>query len=601
MKKIILVLFAGFMTFAVGRPQNQPMAVGGPVCVKGSLLSEGPVHVLADTISLNGIIDNQENGKLKFNEGVILYSNNKRDGLLINRNTTMSDISIKEVAVRRTFVITGTPETTGYYYALSFPFTVGLLSHYYGGYGGTEIRPNTHGTKIRKRDGSEAKLWDDYDVACYNGHSRAFVTRSASDARNWSWFDEEKFGVNEVAYLTAGTGYRIWSRATSAPDTLDFVVTNQDSIAKLLKYEDKSTAKLYYETEAGTYNPYYPDNSPSEGWNFIGGLNTASFAFKAANVGYYDGNSEEPNDLPMIYYFDRTGVASGIWKNEYPADGLNTVLSPYATFYVQTGYKDNIFTFKKEGLVPLGASPAGFRAAEIPTKDMLRLTLASKNNPSLSDKTYIELKPDYDEWFKGGEDGVKMFNDNNDSASPQVYSWFKKDFEDASTRTSTAVSYELALNRIPAQDKEIPLGVMAPAGGQYTFSLDALQHRSVSSAYLKDKQENQYVDLLQDTYTCWLNKEKNDDRFVLFVQTGTVPVEEVLLSGTDVFAYAQDNRLIVKNIQKGDQVKIMDLSGRLVVSGIASGNEFSASVIQKGVYLVNVRGEKTVVLKVINK
>jgi hypothetical protein len=598
MKKIILVLFAGFMTFAVVRPQNQPMAVGGPVCVKGSLLSEGPVHVLAlaNPDTLRGIIDNQENGKLKFNEGVILYSNRDRDGLLVNRNITTSDISINKVVVRKEFANTysGAYATTGYYYILSFPFKVGLLSQYYGNTDGTKVPPrsNNHGSKILKMNGTEAMLWDDYDIAYYDGHSRAFNTRKADDVKNWSWFSEEdpKFGT-EAAYLSAGTGYRIWSRATSAPDTLDFVLENTTGIENLLKCGDKSTGTLYYETEKGTYNPYYPDNSPSEGWNLIGGFNTAAFTLNKDYISY-------TSEVPMIYYFNR---AVG-WTQFYPADNsLSIVLSPYVAFHVQTGSENNVFTFKSTGLTPSGPDPVGFRAAEIPAKDMLRLTVASKNNPSLSDRTYIELKTDYDEWFKGGEDGVKMLNDNNNSALPQVYSWFKKDFEDASTRTSTAVSYELALNRIPAQDKEIPLGVMAPAGGQYTFSLDAIQHRSVSSAYLKDKQENQYVDLLQDTYTCWLNKEKNDDRFVLFLQTGTVPVEEVALSGTDVFAYAQDNRLIVKNIQKGDQVKIMDLSGRLVVSGIASSNEFSASVIQKGVYLVNVRGEKTVVLKVINK
>jgi hypothetical protein len=588
MKKIILSLFVGLITFAVGQSQNHTMAVCGRVYVKGPMLSEGQVHVLArvNPDTMRGIIDNHESGNLKFNKGVILYSNNDRDGLLINRNN--ATIATDSVVVRRTFAQTGDPLAPpyGYFYTLSFPFKVGLLSN----------RANNHGSKIVKKNGSEAKLWDDYYVAYYNGHTRAFTTRMANADENWSWFNEDdsKFGA-DAAYLKAGVGYRIWSLTD---DTLDFVLTKSDGITNLFKYENKSTDTLYYETEAGTYNPYYPDNSPSEGWNLLGGLNTASFALTGANLNYEGGTVGE---VPMLYYYNRDGAVGSKWVNFYPPADGDKVLSPYVTFYVQTGSKNNIFTFKPSGLTSSGANPVGFRAAELPTKDMLRLTVASKNNPSLSDRTYIELKTDYDEWFKGGEDGVKMLNDNNNSVSPQIYSWFKKDFEDALTRTSTTVLYELALNRIPAQNKEIPLGVMVPADGQYTFSLNAIQHRSVSSAFLKDKQENQYVDLLQDTYTCWINKEKNDDRFVLFVQTGTVPVEEVALSGTDIFAYAQDNRLTVKNIQKGDQVKIMDLSGRLVVSGIASSNEFSATVMQKGVYLVNVRGEKTAVLKVINK
>jgi hypothetical protein len=46
---------------------------------------------------------------------------------------------------------------------------------------------------------------------------------------------------------------------------------------------------------------------------------------------------------------------------------------------------------------------------------------------------------------------------------------------------------------------------------------------------------------------------------------------------------------------------VLDLSGRIVASGVASSNEFSATLIQKGVYLVNVKGEKAAVLKVVNK
>jgi hypothetical protein len=618
MKKLILALCIGFITFATGQAvatvsqPGVPVSVVGDMYVKGPVRFKGEVHVKTATDTtkrkMGGVIDNQEGGHLQFNK-VILYSDTLTDGLL--RNSPMSSIPLSfgtveadTLVVRKFFgttsVIVGVqPTSTRHFYTFSLPFRVGLLSEFYTNSDGNYYkRTNNWKSRIVKPDSSEAKLWVDYDVAFYDGHKRATVTRRPDTHENYTQINEDStiYGSTAAAFLTAGEGHRFWS----AVDYLDFQLFDSDSIAVLFDYSEnkgKERVKpLYYERVHNIYENYHLN----EGWNLIGGLYTTSFLFKGGvgvdHVVTVDGTNG------VFYYQDvedplKNSEDSWVWESDI-FDDAQTVLSPYTTFYVQTSGENAFLKYSHSGLVTAASNPIGFRAAEVPTKDLLRLTIASKTNPSRSRKAYIALGANYTKQFNSGEDGVQLFNDN--SLSPQIYSWFRG--ESTSTQEGGTV-YELFLNSLPLgkETEEVQLGIVSPASEQYMFSLNAVQRLSVKSAFLYDKQESQYVDLLQDTYTCRIDKGKIDDRFVLFVnQTGTL-VDEVYMNGDAVFAYVKNNVLTVKNLQKGDQIKILDMSGRTVASGIAPGNEYSANLTQKGVYLVHLKGEKVRVLKVLNK
>jgi hypothetical protein len=55
------------------------------------------------------------------------------------------------------------------------------------------------------------------------------------------------------------------------------------------------------------------------------------------------------------------------------------------------------------------------------------------------------------------------------------------------------------------------------------------------------------------------------------------------------------------NLNTGDKVQILDLTGRIIASGVATSNTYSSQANQKGVYIVSVKGVKTATLKVLNK
>jgi hypothetical protein len=200
-------------------------------------------------------------------------------------------------------------------------------------------------------------------------------------------------------------------------------------------------------------------------------------------------------------------------------------------------------------------------------------------------------------------------DNSSPSQSPEIYSWFDKKFNNTQTKESSVNLYKLALNRRPAKDQEVKLGVISPVEGDYTFSLKVIQELSLKAAFLCDNKasgEGKYLDLLDknaSSRSYFLSKGTTEDRFVLILYTTTsaLPIDKVAVDESDIFAYANNNILVVKNIQKGDQVRILDLSGRTIVSEIASTNEFTTPLVQKGVYIVNIKGEKNAVLKVMNK
>jgi hypothetical protein len=589
---VILVLFTGFVTFAIAQ-QAMTIAGNGVIFIDtgGIMRSDGDVHVKTADMTktppdtIGGRIENK--GTFEAGEKLILYSDDKTDGLLKNANTTSGSVKADTVVVRKKFKDheLSAGSHGGYYYIFSIPFDVELYATTYGSSGSHTSR-NTEKSGIFKTDGSgEATLWSDYEVAFYDTYRRAFVTRKAEG--NWVWFDEDStIFKGKAAYLTAGQGYRIYSKH----EFLDFKLKDATQISNLLNLSDKESKAFNYDKDN-----YREGNDVSEGWNVLGGLNTT--AFDPSKIEITGGGDKKPQ---MIQYWSGKSVGFKDLLLEDPEERV--IISPYVTFYIQATAKNQQLKFNKDGLVVDKPNPVGFRAAAASTKDLLRLTIASNDKPSLSDKAYIELAEADEERFKAGEDALKMFNDSGESSLfLQIYSWFNKKFENSQTKESSVVLYELALNSLPPVTQEVKLGVISPSAGKYTFGLNAIQQLSLKSAVLKDVSENKETDLLQGTYTCDLIKGKIADRFILLVDNGALPVDEIEVTGTDIFAYANNNLLTVKNLQKGDRIKVLDLSGRVVASGIAPGNAFSTSLIQKGVYIVNVKGGKAAVLKVINK
>jgi hypothetical protein len=261
-------------------------------------------------------------------------------------------------------------------------------------------------------------------------------------------------------------------------------------------------------------------------------------------------------------------------------------VSPYVTFAFQTDEHTTEFSFRPEGLSLRRANPIGFRSSEYDSRDVLYLTLTDKDNHF--DKSFIMFDADFKEGFKIMEDGLKL---STSDSEPRVWSLNESD----------ATVYSLFLNCLPRiPSRSINIGFSTPSSGEYTFALQDLQNETIQTAVLLDKVTKVETDLLKNTYSFQTTGSVNtNDRFVLFINKLPVSIPEGNV--LDIYAYTKDNLLTVKNIVQGDRVQVFDSSGRLLVSGLANSDEFTAILSQKGVYVVNVSGEKTSVLKVLNK
>lgn len=600
MKKFFTILwvFAGLVNLHA----QLPSAVMGPVYVKGNMYSQGAIHVKAErgagAAKLNGAID-IEGGTLKVDD-IILYSNDERDGLLMNKGyvqrTANTDPPLS-VTVRKYFgSFNGGGNTFRH---VSFPFDAQFTAIKNTGTNAQIPTPGTPGL-------SGGKLW----VYFFNAKRRAdFGTH---DAGNWTDLTSTPpTGVATPAenglpttFLKKGVGYNLWGEPDTG-DELDFVTTNQLQIDSLLKPTINKTQKLvYYE---GPHSTRY-----GSGWNLIGSLNVDDF--RASEVEYTDpiGHGDYPQTpdpfaYGVIYYWPTAGdnvVNNYLTLQLDPAVPLNRqnfILSPYTPFFLQTDTTAGSphhnagknFTFKAPGNDIVTTLPGGgirirsFEATNSEVRDVFGITIepVGYEDEADHDHTYIMFGDMYHDEFVNIEDALKF---TTVASTPCIWS---------ANEDGTA----LLTNRLPRRDlvREVKIGYSVPAAYSYTLKMEEFQNTTVRSAVLWDKATNQYVDLLQTPYTFESGTVSTGDRFVLFVNGSATDIDKI--TSDEVYAFANDNILTVKNLLPGCNIQVTDLSGRTIVKTVATSERFSTALNQKGVYIVNVKGEKNAVLKILNK
>ena len=589
MKRLITILLS-FIGCVSLYGQGVPMVVAGDVYVNGPMRSQGSVNVYAET----GTGTNVDTGKVYISttgmlatDTLVFYSNDKNDGLLKNVNPSgvqghVSDAtpsgSPSKVIVRKTFSKGNvTPPVFTYF---SLPFSVAPIS-------------------ILKAGTSDVLSYVDnatgYGVWGFDALART-AYRGYDSTNVWK----------EIVYLTdsvkAGKGYQFWY---GPGGDVDFVTTDQAAIKQIFDPADKSVNYTMY-TLANAQDVH--QQPMDEGWAFIGGLNSTTYTLNNATVKGYN------TSAPAATIYVRKSVVStangaqgggtptgGGTADSYidvlvgvPGNAVN--INPYSPFYIQ-GNSSNVpsptgtpatFTFAYDANALL-LDKGQYRSsqAESGPQDQLYFALSSDKDNSF-DRFYLNFADNYTESYKAAtEDAVKMSTVFGDR--PAV--WSIMDGTDAS----------LVVSGLPMKDeRKVQMGFSVPEAGDYTISLDPLRQQDVKSVVLVDNVTGKKVDLLQSPYSFSSGAVDNENgRFALYINSSYTNIPSI--SSTGIYAFVKDNVLTVKNLSEGDRVQVLDLSGRTVASGKASGKEFSTALSLKGVYVVNVTGGKASVLKVLNK
>jgi len=535
-----------------------PMVVAGKMHISGPVYSSGAVHVFAKTATTvdTGRIDiDNTTGALLYADSIILYSNDTSDGLIKNLNTTTANGAVQGIStviVRKTFA-------AGKHTYFSLPFATKTLYK-----GNTSQSVGTGGRNFA--------AWK------FNAQVRSQYLGFTNPSLVWTEIDY-------AAGFAKGMGYQFYHVLGGA---VDFVTTVAADIRNMFASSDKSVTYTMYRTTG----PNVYQEPMDAGWAFIGGVNASTFSFKQANVGGYDGGT--------IYYRNTTNSQStndqryGAY-NEFVLgsddDSEIANVGPYTPFYIQgnmsaTGASDRTFTFNSSGLVLDNVTFRSSNEEANAIKDKLYFALTSDKNNAY-DRFYLNFAGNNTESYVAIEDAMKMSTNFVDR--PAVWS------------IQDMTNIGLVVNGLPMKDdREVRMGFSVPESGDYTISLNPMRQQDIRNVILADKVTGKKVDLLQIPYSFHTGTVQGETgRFSIYINSSYTPIPAIESNG--LYAYVKDNLLTVKNLSEGDRVHILDLAGRIVASGKVSGNEFSVALRQKGVYVVNVSGEKSSVLKVLNK
>ncbi len=141
-------------------------------------------------------------------------------------------------------------------------------------------------------------------------------------------------------------------------------------------------------------------------------------------------------------------------------------------------------------------------------------------------------------------------------------------------------------------DKQVPLGFdtyIDDASVGYTISIDNLEGAlNDNEVYLKDNELNLIHDLKQGDYNFSVSGQGSyTDRFMLQFTNSTLEVEDIDLNN-DFIVINEDSYLLIKSNTIISQVKVYDITGRLLIENNPTNSEFRINTqnIRKGTILI---------------
>ena len=333
-------------------------------------------------------------------------------------------------------------------------------------------------------DGSAIGLGNELYVSAYDGQARANLDMN----NTWRW--EVNFAEK---VLKAGIGYTISAEPQVAEDTYSILrMPMKDNIASGNTEESKQVPVIAY---ANQHSVQIADNH--KGWNYL------SNPYMTAISG-----GEADSEL-VLGYLKETGTGPWEWVNDeiryvtiphddgedyYQKKFSESVLKPFKSFFVQIA-TDGELSF---ALTSRQNAPA--RYMEVQTEQEVEFEILLSNDKQ-SDNTGLLIAEQYSPAYEINADLEKMIG------SMSVYTIFG--------------GYKLAYNALsPINASEwIPMGYIAPAAGEYTFSLDDVENiaEQVEHVYIIDYNANNIVDLMDEEYKFTTDKEQNDNRFAINV------------------------------------------------------------------------------------
>ena len=138
----------------------------------------------------------------------------------------------------------------------------------------------------------------------------------------------------------------------------------------------------------------------------------------------------------------------------------------------------------------------------------------------------------------------------------------------------------------------IPVGIESKAGGEVTFSAEALNLDAGCNVILEDKLTKRFTDLTRGTYkTLIVPNTVSTDRFFLHTADIMSGIGDQPIGSLNAYAFNNSEIRIIGEVGSNATANLYDVLGRLVVShilGDVNYNVISIPSVKKGVYLLNI-------------
>ena len=456
------------------------------------------------------------------------------------------------------------------YYPLSVPYDANVSRVRYAGLISEEAIP-------------VPAIGNNFWLKTYNGKLRA---KDANDGVN---MEDKTYWEHIVGnVMKGGAGYSIGLADNTVGDhkerTMRFRMAPNNGAKYIIASRDTAIE----------INPSLvpdPTKKHHSGWNWIGNpyIHTFYPGPVGEDAGLLSGHFEMGPDgkwqhitsenVPYLTFYNAAD------DDYYQMRADNSSMAPFSTAFIQVedAEKDMLFyqtpMFADEAPSPVSARRAKSEENRIVKADLLLYDRSTLKSGTLAyDETGLVISNRYTNEYEVGADLVKMSN-------PRMLHVYTKN-----------ATHNLAFNALDEQTaaQPIPVGVSVPKTGSYTFLFDERQYdiNALEALYLTDKQQGKTVDLLDEDYSCTIEKGVNEARFVLNVvlkpeKEDPTNMEAAMVNGLRVFTNT-DGSITLYNSSNMTKVQVYDVAGRLL--GEWKPNTYQWTVnLPQGVYAVSVQ------------
>ena len=282
----------------------------------------------------------------------------------------------------------------------------------------------------------------------------------------------------------------------------------------------------------------------------------------------------------------RIGTEFYFWENDSYITRLsgldaNYKIPPGQAFFVEAIANNESLTFNSNDVTHEGTDNFQKTTSEIP-EIILNISEGNKNR-----NAKIYYINGTSKGYDAGYDG-KLFDGEEDSFSI-FYDLIESD------------GYKYQIQSLPNQEYEktvIPVGVIANANKEITFTAETLNLPAGLKVYLEDREYNIITRLDEENtnYTVSLNNSlKGTGRFYLHTKSSALNTDNINLEGISIFT-TDKNTLRVLGINSTDaSIKIYNVLGKEVVNrSFSSKGATSIDLpnLSSGIYIIQIATEK---------